>query len=101
MRGTSIWRVPAQGGDETQVIPSVDWQQFSVSAGGIYFTSQPDQGRRVSIEFHDFATGTSRVAGEVEGPLSFGLSVSPDRRSALVSKVERRGSDLMLVENFR
>ncbi len=101
MGQTSLWRALAQGGNETQTIGTINWQQFDVFDDGVYFisTSGPEHGS--VIEFYSFMTLATRSMARIQGPFSFGLSVSPDRRSALITKVDDRGSDLMLVENFR
>jgi dipeptidyl aminopeptidase/acylaminoacyl peptidase len=97
---TDLWRVPAQGGSETEVIRGISWEQFSVVDDGVYFIKS-DLDRARSIVFYESATGKTTTLANIEGPLSFGLSISPDRRSALFSKADERGADLMLVENMR
>jgi hypothetical protein len=66
----------------------------------VYFISKPDEKGVSSIRFKDFATGSMRTIVPIKGRVSWGLSVSPDRRSFLYTQYEG-GSDLMLVENFR
>jgi len=54
-----------------------------------------------SIQFLKFATG--KVAPVITLPQgrSGPLSISPDERYLLYSHLDQRGSDLMLIENFR
>jgi len=54
-----------------------------------------------SIQFLKFATG--KVAPVITLPRGHTgpLSISPDERYLLYSQLDQRGSDLMLIENFR
>jgi hypothetical protein len=89
-----------EGGEETRIIASVCSQYFAVVERGIYFFSGWSN---PSVRFFHFATGKIETVARLEGVerVAFGLSVSPDGRWLLYSKYEGRGSDLMLVENFR
>jgi Tol biopolymer transport system component len=97
---SSLWKVPRDGGEETQVLESIDARAFAVAHEGIYFIPRPDAGR-YSIQFFNFATKKIRSVTTIDGPLSEYLSVSPDGRWILYSQIDQQGSDLMLVENFR
>ena len=70
-------------------------------AQGVYFIVKPDEKGVSSIRFKDFATGLIRTIVPIEGNVSSGLAVSPDRRSFLYCTYNEGGSYLMLVENFR
>lgn len=98
---SSIWTVSVGGGLETEVIASSSWMNFTVTAKGIYFVPAVVEGAPATIEFFDFASGAIRRVAQLPGPPGLGLSVSPDGRWLLYSQVDRRESDLMLVENFR
>jgi eukaryotic-like serine/threonine-protein kinase len=95
---TSLWRVPVQGGEEKQVLGQVYWQNFTPANGRIYFVELTD---KPILHFLNLTTGTKQRLGAFDRPLSFGMTISPDGRSMLVTLVDQRGSDLMLVENFR
>lgn len=41
------------------------------------------------------------MIGAIEGPLDYGLAVSPDRKTFLFSKRVNVGQDLMMIANFR
>ena|SRR5215831_1533958 len=104
--GVSRWKMPVEGGKETQVLPSVFRRSFCVVADGIYFIPKPDKERGSSIQCLSFATGKVTAVIPISGWPTEGLSVSPDGRSLLFSQTESRLSptpetDLMLVENFR
>ena len=103
--GRSLWRVPIDGGEETQVLESVNGHAFGVVKEGIYFIfPKPDAAGRYSIQFFNFATKRIRsvsTISAIESAIFANLSVSPDGRWILYSQTDQFGSDLMLVENFR
>ena len=98
---SALWKVPRDGGEETQVLESVDQHAFAVVKEGIYFIPRPDSAGRYSIQFFNFATKKIRSIATIERPVDYYLSVSPDGRWILYSQIDQSGSDLMLVENFR
>jgi hypothetical protein len=67
---------------------------------GIYYISKPNEKGISYTRFKDFATDSDRVIASIEGRVSWGLTVSPDRRTFLYTLLDEAGSDLMLVENF-
>jgi hypothetical protein len=93
-------RVPVDGGEETDVLPSVTFYNFALVPEGIYFIPRADAAGRSAVHFFSFASGKTRAVVEV-GETKEGISVSPDGRSLLYSEIDERRSDLMLVENFR
>ncbi|MGH9939830.1 MAG: TolB family protein, partial [Blastocatellia bacterium] len=101
----AIWRMPVTGGEETLVY---DFRQpgsrfWTITNEGFYFASA-ESSARPAIDFFNFSTGkvTSVVALEKRLPQGDpGLSVSPDGRWLLFPQVDQRGSDIMLLENFR
>ena len=97
----SLCKMPVGGGKESQVLPSVSWNAFSLVNEGIYFISEPGADGKSSIQFVSFPTGKVKTVAPMTSRASEGLSVSPDGRFLLFSQVDAEGSDLMLVENFR
>ena len=92
---TSLWRLPLDGGEETQVIPSVHLHSFDVVKDGIYFRSDP-----TTLKFFDNGGQISTVTTQLsEGYV--GLSVSPDEKSILFAVSKPQTSELALIENFR
>jgi Tol biopolymer transport system component len=101
-KGSEIWRVPVEGGEESMVLSHGDnWQNFAVLSQGIYFIglSQPARLRR--IQFFSFATGVVTPVVTLSKPVHMGFSASADGRWILYTQIDQEGSDLMLVENFR
>ena len=86
--------------DETALIDLEAQRAFEVAHDGFWYISSPENNRRY-LRFRKFAGGTTRTVAEIEKPVSWGLTVSPDGRSVLYSQVDEAGSDLMLINNFR
>jgi Tol biopolymer transport system component len=99
----SLWKVPAEGGEEVQVISSILYDNFTGVEDGIFFVQSPGK-NRFSLEFFDFESGKTTVICEPPAP-GWGLTVSPAMkgapRSILFVHCRENDSDLMLVENFR
>jgi eukaryotic-like serine/threonine-protein kinase len=98
LEGLFAKRLP-DGGELLLIRERIGWRGFAVFSEGIYYLGAAAQ--QFKVRFYEFATQRTRTLAEVEGPLQLGLSVSPDRKSFLLSKVVFSGSDLMLIENFR
>jgi Tol biopolymer transport system component len=101
---TTLWKMPVQGGKETQVLPSLSYRDFLIVNEGIYFIPGQDSDGKSSIQFLSFTTDKAKMVTSLSGAPHEGLSLSPDGRFILFSqsdKHQKRGSDLMLVENFR
>ncbi len=89
------------GAEEKQILDKVTQRGFAVFADGIYYLYPLSAAGKTEIRFHEFATGRSRLVSPIDAQLSFGFSVSPDRKAYLFTVVPSSGSDLMLIENFR
>ena len=95
-----IFARPVAGGQEQLLINDpIVRLSFAVLAEGIYYITPRDE-NRCDLRLYEFATGQKRFITEIERPVAFGLSVSPDRKTFLFSR-HVTGSDLMMVENFR
>jgi serine/threonine protein kinase/Tol biopolymer transport system component len=99
----SLWRMPTQGGEEAQVLPSVLYDNFVVAEDGIYFLTSPGDGSCL-LELLGLASGAFRVLSRITDP-GWGLAVTPGPghkpRSILYVHARPDDSDLMLVEDFR
>jgi Tol biopolymer transport system component len=101
-KGDSVWRMPVGGGEESMVLDSIHpfggwafWEQ------GIYFFRPADAMEHSDLCLYEFATGNTSKVLTIEKPIFYYIAASPDGRSILYTQNDRRGSDLMLVENFR
>jgi len=101
---SGIWTVPVNGGNEVPVLQSVAgyWANWAVARDGIYYI-EPETKKGAAIEYYNFTTRRiTEVAPLGKVALSwFGFAVSPDGQTALYTRTDHEGSDIMLVENFR
>ena len=102
-RGTKLRRAPLRGGEATDVFPEqVAGRNFVVTEAGIwYMTPSPSLKERSLLRFYDFASRSTRPVYRTERPVGPGLTLAPDGRRILFTQLDRTGSDLMLVENYR
>jgi len=96
-----LFRLPLEGGAESQVLDSVHGRAFAVAERGIYFISSPDETGRKLLQFLDFAGGKIREIAAFSQTGHGRLTVSPDGLTVLFGQSDVGGIDLMLVENFR
>ena len=100
-----LWRIRPDGSDETMLdsIPPLasNGYEWWLAATGMYFYAYPNG--KAEVDFFDF--GTSRIRGIYspdKPPANWmgGLSVSPNGKWLVYSRVDEVTSDLMLVEGF-
>ena len=94
---STLWKMPVEGGVETQVLTSVFGMGFALSRKGIYFEHFENDGT-ASVDLLLFKTGKLKPVAKIDRPLTFGLSVSPDERYLLYSELDQSGTDLMMIE---
>lgn len=113
---SSLWRIPASGGEPVKLLEDVTERAFSVLKEGIYYIEQqprptapqvivrpgPSSSHVVArLRFFSFASQRLTTIADLAGIVSLGLSASPDGRMVLFSAIDSSANDLMLVENFR
>src|SRR5262245_17973268 len=81
-----LWKMPRDGGEETQVLESVSGRGFAVVSDGIYFI--PAYGGR-AIQFLNFTTKTVRTIAALEKPAESSMSVSRDGRWILFDQIDQ------------
>jgi Tol biopolymer transport system component len=95
-----LFRMPAGGGEEVQVVPGVaSWELVCVTSKGVYFA--PAGPGANTIQFLDAASGKVTTLATPDKPLDAGLAVSPDDAYVVWSQGDRLTVNLMLVEGFR
>jgi len=102
IRSSRLKMAPAGGGEENVVLDSVRRGLWGVTARGILFlTAEKDF---EAIDLYEFPDGKVTRIGRLafQIPRQFpGMTFSRDGRWALTNQVDRRESDLMMMEDFR
>jgi Tol biopolymer transport system component len=98
---SSIWRMPAGGGDEVRVVESALGFSFAPAGQGLYFAHPGDAGQKPSIRRLDLATGHVTTLITLQRLIDLGIAVSPDEQFLLYTQTTEAQTDLMLVEGFR
>jgi hypothetical protein len=94
-----LWRLPASGGDPVKVLDGIVWFNYCLVEKGAYYIDQA--GGETRLQYLNFTTGKSTIVARSLGPVSAGLTATPDGRSILFTRVDASADDLMMVENFR
>ncbi len=100
---TGIWRQNIETKDEELVfeeLAALDKYNWQVVENGIYFIRRMTNYKPV-LFFHDFVKNESELIKEVVAiphARTFGLSVSPDRRTVLFSQTNELDCDIMLMD---
>jgi hypothetical protein len=99
-----LWRTRPDGTGESMVnaVPALrsDGYEWWPVESGIYFYQ--DTGIKTELDFLDLRTSRIRQIHTLDkppAPWPGGLSVSPDGRWFLYSRIDEAASDLMLLEN--
>ena len=102
-----LWRVPADGGEETKLLdalPVGGWGYFAVTADGIYYpeVSTPGKG---GLFFYSFASQSSSLVWSADKEQADNgapaLGISPDGRTMVICFLDQPLVYIMLVDNFR
>ena len=99
-----LWRIPTAGGEETEVIGTLEagyWGYWAVVENGIYYL---DTTAKPGIVFFNFTTHHATRVFDLESRPAreaTGLAVSPDGRTILCTQLDALSRDIVLVENFR
>jgi Tol biopolymer transport system component len=88
------------GSGETPVLDAISHRAFVVTTDRIYYI-RPEPGGGGTLRVLHLATGERTQIAVVSNTLRLGLSVSPDNRYLIYTQLDREGSDLMLVPDFR
>jgi Tol biopolymer transport system component/DNA-binding winged helix-turn-helix (wHTH) protein len=99
-----LWRIPTRGGEETEVIGSLEpgyWGYWGIVENGIYYLNTTG---KPGVVFLDFSTHRSTRLFDLESRPAreaAGLGVSPDGKTILYTQLDTLSRDIVLVENFR
>ncbi len=98
--GGKIMKSALDGSGETNVVTDINPDGvFAIAHDGIYY---PAGRPSLDLRFFNFATKVSSSVCKRSAPGGSGITVSPDGHWLLYTQQDgARGSDLMLIENFR
>ena len=100
-----LWRIPASGGEESQVLANVHDFGFAVTSRGVYAVTGPvrnEKEPRIEWTVQLLAAGAApKPVFVITRPFGLHITVSPDDRRLAWSQTDSQSADLMLVENFR
>jgi len=97
LEASGLFRIPVAGGVETTVLPSLPpglWGGWGLSGRQLIYAALPAE-----LQMRDLATGETRsIAGLSFPPVQWdgAIGLSPDGRYALVTELERQGSEIHL-----
>jgi Tol biopolymer transport system component/DNA-binding winged helix-turn-helix (wHTH) protein len=99
-----LWRVPTAGGEEEEIIGSLEsgyWGYWAIADNGIYYL---DTKSKPKIVFFDLTTRRTTPVFNLENPPArefSGLAVSSDRKTIIYTQLDGLTNDIILVDNFR
>ena len=101
----AIFRIRTDGTGDTEIVPSAyATLTYAVTQSGLWFVGYPDTRSadpHWSIQLRRFSDGTTTEVARVDRPDGLQLSVSPDERYVLLTRLDSSGTDLQLVNDFR
>jgi serine/threonine protein kinase len=101
-RDRTLWRLPVDGDQETKIAERLsNNMNYVVARRGIYLVAVGDAPHKTSLDLHEFETGKQTTLLEIGKQWWFGMALSPDERSLLISTVDSAGSNLMMVDRLQ
>ena len=89
-----LWRLSFSSGVETQILPFVHLYNFDPLENGVYFIDNTSTLKLLTANGQVTAVASQLPSGYV------GLSVSPDRKSILLTSPKPATSELIMIEDF-
>jgi serine/threonine protein kinase len=94
-----LLRAPVQGGPEVQILPTVGERVWTVSGQRVWFIARARSGNE--LKFFDLKAQRVTSLAPLGENVFYGLAISPDQHTLLYNEVANRGTEILLVENFR
>lgn len=100
---TPLWKVPVNGGEETQVLESgpAFSRNFALTLDGIYLMPISNDAKKSVLRFFRFSDGSIQDVIHLPHSVHRGMALAPDGRALLYTQVDQQDGEVMLVENFR
>ena len=100
-----IWRMLAGGGEETQVVDSLqvgNWGYWALNKSGIYYVDSSVK-PRPAIKFVDLRTSRTSTIATVRNTTAWepALAIAPDESVLLYVQLDNMEVDIVMLENFR
>ena len=97
----AIRAIPLSGGPESELCQNLaGGSSYAPTSNGIYFVRTQSDKLKQEVVFFRFASGSVTAISPIPKPVSLGLTITQDEHLLLYGQIERRASDLMLVDNF-
>jgi Tol biopolymer transport system component/DNA-binding winged helix-turn-helix (wHTH) protein len=97
---STLWRSHLDGSAETAIADEVAPRGFAVTPNQIYYLRREARRGLATLRSLTLATGTDTGIATITETLHLGLSVSPDGKYALYTRIDHAGSNLMLLADF-
>jgi hypothetical protein len=98
----TLMRIPVEGGEPSKILEGIRGTLWSLTRQGIFFVTRG--GHADTVNLYRFEDGkvapVGRLPFQISGSASC-LAVSEDGRWLLTNQMNRRDTDLMLIENFK
>jgi hypothetical protein len=98
--GLSLWKVPAEGGEELLVVNNVLDRCFALFKNKLYYAARRSAEQFPSLYSLDLSSNQKVLIRSLHEPLFYGFAISPDGAAMLCREMDRRECNLMLVNDL-